>query len=78
MVSVEPTSVVRDIAFISSVFDNNVNWPPAILTSLLAAASISTPPLVDIIAIADSLIPSALTKWIVSLEATLLLQSNLI
>ena len=36
--------VINFIAFTSSVFDDNVNWPPVILTSLAGAASILISP----------------------------------
>ena len=60
IVSLVPTFVVKDIAFASSVFDENVNWPPEILTSLPAAASISTPPANEFNWIADSSVPLVL------------------
>ncbi len=62
IVSVVPTLVDNLIASISLVFETINIWPPEILISLFSSASISIPPLVASILIADSLVPWLL--WI--------------
>ena len=66
IVSDDPTFVVNEIALASSVFDVSVNWPPEIFTSFPTAASISTPPAVEVNLIADSLVPWVFIISIVS------------
>ena len=72
IVSDVPTLVVKDIALASSVLEERVNWPPEILTSLPAEASISTPPAVAVNFIAPSSVPFVLVKTIFSLSAVVL------
>ena len=70
IVSDDPTFVVNEIALASSVFDDNVNWPPEIFTSFPTDASISTPPAVEVNFIADSFVPWVFTISIVSDDPT--------
>ena len=59
MVSKEPWLVVTEKAAASFVLEAIVIWPPDILTSLSAAASILIPPATEFNWIADSLVPSS-------------------
>ena len=60
IVSVVPTLAVKEIADAILSLDENINWPPEILISLVAAASISTPPANEFNWIADSSVPLVL------------------
>ena len=57
--------MVKLIAFVALSFDEIVTWPPAIFTSLVAAALMFTPPADDVNAIALSLVPAVFNILIV-------------
>ena len=65
IVSEEPILAVNEIALATSPLDTNATCPPEILTSQPTTASISTPPSVDVNAMALSLVPASLTIVIV-------------
>ncbi len=62
IVSVVPTLVNKLIASSSSVLEETNIWPPEMLISLPSSASISIPPFVASIFIADSLVPLLLWR----------------
>ena len=67
IVSEVPTLVVKLIALVVSSFEEIATWPPAISTSLPIAASISTPPTVEVRVIASSPVPRPFVRVIVLL-----------
>ena len=66
IVSDDPWLAVKLIAEAALSLETKATCPPAILTSLASAASISTPPAVAVKAIAPSLSPLVLVITIVS------------
>ena len=62
------------IALAALSFEVTLTWPPEISTSLPAAASTSTPPLVAVNVIAASEVPFELVTTIVSVEPMLVVK----
>ena len=65
IVSEVPTLANNFIADSALSFEETKTWPPAISTSFAAAASMFTPPAVEVKVMADSAVPSSFNKTIV-------------
>ena len=68
IVSEVPTLEVSDIAEAALSFDTKATWPPAMFTSFVAAASTSTPPALEVSAIASNPVPVEEIKTLASTE----------